>query len=168
MCKQLADHNVLNRSETVFGALAHYIISVCPKLLVTTNRIDRRDISRAMLYAEKTCRQPDRPPWSEALHLASKAVTFWKTFISGAKNSTNISDALSSICADLKLDEIPTIPLNAAKIELTQAQKGLQDCRAHAVENRQKFLSKLIEAERLSRTTSPEKRRSSISSMSKP
>jgi hypothetical protein len=78
-------------------------------------------------------------------------------WISGAKNSTDISDALSSICADLKWDAIPTIPLKATKNELTQAQRDLQDCRTHVVENRQKFLSKLIEAAALQDDISREK-----------
>jgi hypothetical protein len=82
--KHLQDHNVFWRGETVFGAIEHSTIPVCPKLLVTSNRIDR-DITRVLLYAEKTCRLSNRPPWSEALHLASKVVRFWKTFISGIR-----------------------------------------------------------------------------------
>jgi hypothetical protein len=74
------------------------------------------------------------------------------------KHSTAVFDALlSMICADLHWDAIPTIPLKAAKIELNQAQKDLQDCRAHAAENRQKFLSKLIEAAALEDDISREK-----------
>jgi hypothetical protein len=100
--KHLSDHNVIRPGETVFGALEQSSIPVCPKLIVASNRIDR-DMTRAMLHAEKMCQQPDRIPWSEGVHLASRAVRFWN-------------------------------------------QKDLQDCRAHAAENRQKFLSKLIEA----------------------
>lgn len=50
--KYLVDHNVLARSETVFGALETSVIPVCPKLLVATNRIDQ-DITSAMLFAKK-------------------------------------------------------------------------------------------------------------------
>jgi hypothetical protein len=52
--KHLADHHVLNRGATVFGALDQSTIPVYPKLLVASNRIDR-DITRAMLYAKMTC-----------------------------------------------------------------------------------------------------------------
>jgi hypothetical protein len=109
-----------------------------------------RDLTRALLYAklytEKTCRQTDRPPWSFALHLASKAVRFWKTFISGARNAIDVSYPLSMICAELQWDRIPTLDLPAAKVELNQAQKDLQECRAHAAENRQQFLSDMVDA----------------------
>jgi hypothetical protein len=89
--------------------------------------------------------------------LASKAVRFWKIFISGLKNYTDVSDALSTICTDLHWNAIPSIPLKAAKIELHQAQKDLKDCRAHTAENRQKFLTKMIEAAALQDDISQEK-----------
>jgi hypothetical protein len=152
----LSEHNVMKRGEKVFGTLDKATIPVRPNLVVASNRIDR-DMTRAMLYAEKTCRQPDRPPWSEVLHLAGKAVRFRKTFISGLKNHTDVSDALSIICADLQWDVIPSIPLKAAKTELQQAQKELKECRAHATENRQKFLTKMIESAALQDDISREK-----------
>jgi hypothetical protein len=154
--KHLEDHNVINRGNTVFGALDQSTIPVCPKLLIVSNRINR-DVTRAMLFAEKTCQQPDRPPWSEALHLASKAVRFWKTYVSGGRNSTDVSDTLSSICTTLEWDSIPQIPLKAARAELPQAQTDLKACRANAVENRQKFLTTLIEAAALQEDISREK-----------
>jgi hypothetical protein len=154
--KHLQDHNAFRRGETVFGAIEGSTIPVCPKLLVASNRIDR-DITRALLYAEKTCRLPDRPPWSEALHLASKTVRFWKTFISGIRTATDVNEALSAICADLAWDSIPSPLLKDAKLELTQAQTDLKDCRAHAVENRQEFLSKLIDAASIQEDISREK-----------
>jgi uncharacterized membrane-anchored protein YhcB (DUF1043 family) len=150
------EHNVTARSKTVFAALDQASIPVCPKLIIASNRIDR-DLTRALLYAEKTCRQPDRPPWSVALHLASKAVRFWKTFISGARNATDVSYPLSMICADLQWDTIPTLDLPAAKVELNQAQKDLQECRAHAAENRQQFLSDMADSAALANDLSREK-----------
>jgi hypothetical protein len=112
---------------------------------VAINRLDR-DLTRALLHAEKTCRRKERPPWSEALHRASKAVRFWKTFISGTRNKTDVSEALSSISAVLEWDVIPSPPLKEAKLELSQLQQDLKACRAHAAENRQTFLSTLVEA----------------------
>jgi hypothetical protein len=156
MFRHLQDHTIFRRGETVFGALERSIIPVCLKLLVASNRIDR-DITRGMLYAEKTCCHPDCPPWSEALHLASKAVRLWKTFISGIRKATYVSAALSSICADLAWESTPSLPLKAAKLELKQAETDLKDCRAHAVENRQQFLSKLINAAALQEDISREK-----------
>jgi hypothetical protein len=153
----LSEHNAMKRGEKVFGSLDKATIPVRPNLIVASNRIDQ-DMTRAMLHAEKTCRQPERPPWSKVLHLASKAVRFWKTFISGLKNHTDVPDALSTICADLQWDAIPSIPLKAAKTELQQAQKELKECRAHATENRQKFLTKkMIEAAALQDDISREK-----------
>ena len=72
------EHNIFARAQVVFAALDASTIPISPSLLVAVNRLDR-DITRAMLHAENQCRQPERPPWSHALHLASKAVRFWKT-----------------------------------------------------------------------------------------
>jgi hypothetical protein len=66
--KHLADHNVDNRAKKIFVAIAQSAIPVCPPLQDASNRLDR-DLTRAMLHAEKKCLQKDRPPWSKALHL---------------------------------------------------------------------------------------------------
>jgi hypothetical protein len=145
MYKHLEDHTVQTRSTKVFWAIKN-----------SANRIDK-DITRAMIHAEKTCRQPDRPAWSETLHLASKAVRFWKTFISGARNWIDVSEALSTIAAVLGWDSIPTILLKEAKTELAKAQQDLKECRSHAAKNRQKILSKLVEAAALKNDISKEK-----------
>ena len=154
--KYLDQHNVIPRSQTIFAVLQNSTIPVGPKILVATNRLDR-DITRGMHHAEDACRQPDRPPWSEALHLASKAVRFWKTYVSGTMNKCDVTIALSAICYDLEWDTIPTVDLRTAKLELAQAQKDLQGCRTHAAENRQKFISKLVAAAALQNDTTREK-----------
>jgi hypothetical protein len=97
------------------------------------------------------------PPWLEALHRAGKAVRFWKTFISGTRNKTDISEALSSICVALEWDDIPSLPLKQAIRELSQAQQDLKACRAHALENRQTFLNTLVAAAALQHNISREK-----------
>jgi hypothetical protein len=120
ICKHLDEHNVHIRAHKFFSALATSAIPICPALLVAINKLDR-DLTRALLHAEKTCRRKERPPWSEALPLASKAVRFWKTFISGSRNKTDVSEALSSISAILEWDVIPSPTIKAAKLELSQS-----------------------------------------------
>ena len=154
--KYLLQHNVMNRGEKVFTAIEHASIPISTSLIIAINRIDK-DITRAMLYAEKLCRQPDRAPWSKVLHQASKAVRFWKTWISGSRTNTDVSEALSSICAILEWDIIPVVDLSGAKLQLTSAQKDLKACRAKAAENRQKFLTALVAAAALNDDISKEK-----------
>jgi hypothetical protein len=90
-----------------------------------------------MIHAETLAgRQPTWLPWSKALHLASKAVRFWKPYISDARKKTGVSQALSAICASLEWDELPNISLTEPKSELLQAQKDLKACQTHAAKNR--------------------------------
>jgi hypothetical protein len=55
-------------------------------------------------------------------------VRFWKTFISGARNRIDVSEALATIAAVLGWDSIPTILLKEAKTELAKVQQDLKEC----------------------------------------
>jgi hypothetical protein len=61
------------------------------------------------------------------------------------------------ICSVLEWDRIPTVSLKEAKIELAQAHTDLKACRANATENRQQFLTSLVEAAAIQNDISREK-----------
>jgi hypothetical protein len=60
------------------------------------NSIDRQ-VTKALLYAQKKCSRPQSHPWSEALHLASLKLRYWKTARSSRRNHFDATPELALI-----------------------------------------------------------------------
>jgi hypothetical protein len=61
------------------------------------NSIDRQ-VTKALLYKQKKCSRPQSHPWSEALHLASLKLRYWKTARSSRRNHFDATPELALIC----------------------------------------------------------------------
>jgi hypothetical protein len=110
----------------------------------TANAIDRQ-VTKALLHAEKKCSRPQSHPWSEVLHLASLKLRYWKTVLSSRRSDYDATCELDLICETT--GPMPPIPPDT-KILLTcirLAHAHLRIKRRNAVAARQAFLQELKE-----------------------
>jgi hypothetical protein len=110
----------------------------------TANAIDRQ-VTKALLYAQKKCSRPQSHPWSEVLHIASLKLRYWKTAISSRRNHFDAAPELALICETT--GPMPPIPQDTRLLlnHVRVAQAHLRIKRRQAKAARQEFLQELKE-----------------------
>ena len=98
----------------------------------TVNSIDR-DITKAMLRAEKKVRKSERPPWSPALKQASLQVKYYKLLRQQRLQKMDLSTAIQH--TRQQLETTPEHPQTSQEYQtlLRKAQKALKKIRQNNV-----------------------------------
>ena len=109
----------------------------------TVNSIDR-DITKAMLRAEKKVRKSERPPWSPALKQASLQVKYYKLLRQQRLQKMDLSAAIQH--TRQQLETTPEYPQTSQEYQtlLWKAQKALKKIRRNAQSNRDQHLDILL------------------------
>ena len=114
-----------------------------------------RDITRAMLAAEATCKSNIRAPWSKALHVAMNKLYILKRALSSKLNGIDMS--MSIALKQSKLTEPVDIPdsLAAIKIALRQARRDRRDVLKTGKQQRKQFQDDKIKALQMASPSKP-------------
>ena len=108
------------------------------------NNIDR-DITRAMLQAERKVRKSQKPPWSPELKQASLSVKYYKLLLQQHRLKTNHSTAINHTLQQMEVQPpVPNSPQDYQTL-LRKAQKKLKLIRRTAHELRTQHLETLFQ-----------------------
>ena len=111
-----------------------------------------RDITRAMLHAEKTCRHLGTDPWSPTLQKARQKVEILKLSISSIRNNRDYSKQITRLLINYAdLLEVPA-DLPALKAAYNLARLDLNATLKDASRARSKFLQQQQNAARIAKT----------------
>eukprot|EP00980_Cylindrotheca_fusiformis_P026507 scaffold16318_cov93-Cylindrotheca_fusiformis.AAC.1 len=102
-----------------------------------------RLITQALLSAERKVAKPPKPPWSEALHLASATYRLWKTVLTSRLTKMDMSDAIDAARTKSRCFEPIPNSIPAIRTLLRKALRHLRQIRLTATEHRQQFLEQL-------------------------
>ena len=108
------------------------------------NSIDK-DITNAMLRAERRVRRSEKPPWSPALKQASLLVKYYKLLRQQHILKTDLSTAIQHTTE--QMDTTPVTPMKPQDYQslLRKAQKSLKKTRQMAQANRTQHLDTLLQ-----------------------
>jgi hypothetical protein len=111
-----------------------------------------QDMLRACLHAEKSVKKKLRPPWSFALHQASRLATCWQTALSGKRTNRDADVILESLAQSIEGDSPqPTthMSFSAIQVQLRLVQAELKKIRQEASSLRSDMLQERPAAEAL-------------------
>jgi hypothetical protein len=108
------------------------------------NDIDSR-LGQAFETAERHCASPERPPWSEKLHLASLKVRYWQVALTARLTQVLQDQVLEKLASSQIWASPPRIPflLRSLRSVATAARRALHQIRRDAYEERKTFLEEL-------------------------
>ena len=102
-------------------------------------------ITQGLLHGQKQCEQPPKPPWSEALHMASLRVRFWQTILSERATGVSMTPATYAIGQEIWPNQLPQIPHCTKIIQkaLKAYKRQLTTIRRRAMAKREGCLQEL-------------------------
>jgi hypothetical protein len=101
-------------------------------------------LGQAFKTAERHCATPERPPWSEKLHLASMKVRYWQVALTASMTGVAQDDLLATLGPKI-WKTIPSTPLLLRTLRSVgkAARRALRRIRRDAYDERKAFLEEL-------------------------
>jgi hypothetical protein len=140
--KQLQAHNIMNRSEAIYEQSKTH----SPDIERELNNI-ANTVQIAMIAAEKKCKKPPSPPYSDKLAALNKIIRYWKTVESHATTGRNVEETLRQIQSSIPEPmQHLTIRMQAIRSHLRKAIDMYRKAVPNARELRQEQIRAWAEA----------------------